>query len=205
MWLRGRQCAPLPPTNPGSLVCLAETWPLPRSASVVGYDWAPDVFARIFLGYLIYDLTAMITFYADLNDPSGLLHHALFAPCAAYVLAHSIMAFPFVWLSFCEVSTPFVNLRWHLAATNQKHGPLYLWNGVLMAALFFLARIVFYGAGLLHLIAVRDVWGAPEMPLGHKIVVSLFMVGYILNVYWMVAIAKAARRALARGTGKKRE
>lgn len=192
---------------PGSIICLYETWSLPRAASVVGYAWSPDVFARVFLGYLIYDLIMMIAFYADLNDPSGLLHHVLFMPCAAYVLAHSIMAFPFVWLSFCEVSTPFVNLRWHLAATDRKHGRLYLWNGLLVAALFFVARIVFYGAGLLHLLSVRDVWGAPHMPAGHKIVVTMFVLGYVLNVYWMAAIAKAARRAMARGAKaeKKRE
>ena len=153
----------------------------------------------------MYDLLAMIAFYADLNDPSGLLHHVLFMPAAAYVLAHSIMAFPFVWLSFCEVSTPFVNLRWHLAATDKKHTRLYLWNGVLVAALFFLARVVFYGAGLLHLLSVRDVWGAPGLPLGHRLVVSLFVVGYVLNLYWMAAIAKAARRALKRGSGGGRE
>ena len=183
----------------GAFACLAETWPLPRAASVVGYAHAPDVFARIFLGYLAYDLIAMIVFYKELQDPSGLLHHVLFMPCAAYVLAHSIMAFPFVWLSFCEVSTPFVNLRWHLAATDRKSTPLYLYNGLLVAALFFVARVLFYGAGLAHLASTRDVWGAPGLPFGHRGVVFMFAVGYALNLYWMASIFKAAKRAMKRG------
>ena len=174
--------------------------PTPRlHQSVIGYAHAPDVLARIFLGYLLYDLAAMAAFYADLNDASAIVHHLLFAPCAAYVLAHSIMAFPFVWLSFCEVSTPFVNLRWHLAATDRKNNPLYMWNAAAVAALFFLSRIVFYGGGLVHLYSVADVWGDARLPLGHKVCVALFALGYVLNLYWMAAIAKAARRALARG------
>ena len=40
-----------------------------------------------------------------------MLHHVLFVAVTAYVLAHSIMKFPFTWLSACELSTPLVNAR----------------------------------------------------------------------------------------------
>ena len=49
--------------------------------------------------------------FKELGDPTAIIHHLIFAFMAAYVLAHSIMAFPFVWLAFCEISTPSVNLR----------------------------------------------------------------------------------------------
>lgn len=47
----------------------------------------------------------------ELWDPSAVLHHVLFAWVTAYVLQHSIMKFPFAWLSLCELSTPLVNTR----------------------------------------------------------------------------------------------
>lgn len=46
------------------------------------------------------------------RDYSGMLHHALFILAAAWVLGHSIMKFPFVWLAVGEASTPFINLRY---------------------------------------------------------------------------------------------
>ncbi len=46
-----------------------------------------------------------------LKDPSGTVHHVIFALVAAYVLYNSIFKFPFAWLSLCEASTPFVNYR----------------------------------------------------------------------------------------------
>ena len=47
----------------------------------------------------------------SLKDPSGTVHHVIFALVAAYVLHNSIFKFPFAWLSLCEASTPFVNYR----------------------------------------------------------------------------------------------
>ena len=45
--------------------------------------------------------------------------------------------------------------RWHLAVTDRKDGKLYLYNGVLLTLLFFVSRVVLYGAGLLHLATLR--------------------------------------------------
>ena len=158
----------------------------------------------MFLGYLIYDLTFMIVYWRELRDVSGVVHHVLFMPSAAYVLAHSIMAFPFCWLSFCEVSTPFVNYRWHLAAAGRKGERIYVQNGLLVALLFFVSRVVCYGLGLAHLLSLARVWGPGSgEPLGHSLVVCLFALGYGLNLYWMAAIVTAARRAVQRGGGER--
>ena len=92
-------------------MCLAESRGYSREQLVRGYTWGPDFYARLFLGYLVYDLASMLVHFRELGDPTAIIHHVIFALMAAYVLAHSIMAFPFVWLAFCEVSTPSVNLR----------------------------------------------------------------------------------------------
>ena len=59
-----------------------------------------------------------------------MLHHALFILAAAWVLAHSIMKFPFVWLAVGEASTPFINLRYshllyllHSSVTSHASSP----------------------------------------------------------------------------------
>ena len=48
-----------------------------------------------------------------------------------------------------------LRLRWHLAISDQKQSTAYLVNGIALVALFFLARIVCYGAGMIHLWGLR--------------------------------------------------
>ena len=91
-----------------------ETRHLSDYRSIFGIAWAPDFFARIFIGYLIYDMAVMIWYYKELQDPTAILHHFIFLMAAVYVVAHSIMAYPFSWLAFTEVSTPFLNIRYTL-------------------------------------------------------------------------------------------
>jgi len=127
----------------GAWVCLAESRGYSREQLVRGYTWGPDFYARMFLGYLVYDLASMLIHFRELGDPTAIVHHVIFALMAAYVLAHSIMAFPFVWLAFCEVSTPSVNLRCgpRPAAppgplpANASNSNMHLWRACQRAAL----------------------------------------------------------------------
>ncbi|BDA44408.1 probable TLC domain-containing protein 4 [Coccomyxa sp. Obi] len=182
----------------GSLMCYLELQNKSREALVSGYAVCPDVFARIFLGYLLYDTTNMLAYYKYLGDKSAIIHHVIFACAAAYVLSYSIMAYPFIWLSLCEISTPSLNLRWHLAVTGHKDSSLYVANGVLLTILFFASRVVSYGAGMWHLWGLRDVWAAPGQPPFNPVLVGLFFLGYLLNLYWMQAILHGVVRALSR-------
>ena len=68
--------------------------------------------ALLLAGYLIYDVSNILVYWKYLGDTTAIIHHLIFAAAAAYVLVHSIMAFPFVWLALGELSTPAVNLRW---------------------------------------------------------------------------------------------
>lgn len=58
--------------------------------------------------------------------------------------------------------TVFVD-RWRLAVLEKKDSWFYLFNGIVMMLLFFVARILFYGMGLFHLCAN---WYA-SLPLLH--------------------------------------
>ncbi|KAK9808935.1 hypothetical protein WJX72_006612 [[Myrmecia] bisecta] len=182
----------------GSLWCFADARGYDESGCIWGYSFPPDFMARVFLGYLLYDLALMIRHHRTLRDTSGIIHHLIFACTAAYVLAHSIYKYPFSWLSLAELSTPFINLRWHLAVTGYKDSKIYLYNGLLVLGLFFFARVLVYGIGLAHLWRIRHVWLQPWVPAGHKAVAGLLTAGYLLNVYWMYLMVKAVRRALSR-------
>lgn len=189
----------------GALGCYLEMQGVKRELLVKGYAVYPDVFARIFLGYLLYDTSNMLVYFKYLGDPSAIAHHILFMLAAAYVLDQSIMAFPFIWLALGEISTPSVNLRWHLAVLDRKEGNLYLLNGLLLTFLFFTARVICYGAGLWHLWGLRDVWAGPKEPVTNYVLVALFCLGYLLNLYWMQAILKGAIKALTRSKASKQK
>lgn len=79
--------------------------------SIFRIAWAPDFFARIFIGYLVYDMSIILWYWKELRDPTAILHHFIFLLAAVYVVAHSIMAYPFSWLALTEISTPFLNNR----------------------------------------------------------------------------------------------
>ena len=65
----------------------------------------------MYAGYLMYDVTNILVYWRYLADTTAIIHHVLFGAAAAYVLVHSIMAWPFIWLALGELSTPAVNLR----------------------------------------------------------------------------------------------
>lgn len=62
-------------------------------------------------------MAVMVWYYKELHDPTAILHHFIFLMAAVYVVAHSIMAYPFSWLAFTEVSTPFLNIRYACSNT----------------------------------------------------------------------------------------
>jgi hypothetical protein len=51
---------------------------------VHGYSWPPDFFARIFIGYLVYDLLFMLIYHPVLKDNSGIIHHLCVPPSPLY-------------------------------------------------------------------------------------------------------------------------
>ncbi|DBA95616.1 hypothetical protein WJX82_002044 [Trebouxia sp. C0006] len=187
----------------GAYLTWQETRHLSDYSSIFGIVWAPDFFARIFIGYLVYDMVVMVWYYKELQDPTAILHHFIFLMAATYVVAHSIMAYAFSWLAFTEVSTPFLNIRWHFAVLGWKDGPGYLYNGLALLVSFIVSRVILYGLGLLDLFRLRHLWLQSSIPLGYKVVVALFGLGWILNVYWGRLIVSAALRAFSRADKKK--
>ena len=89
--------------------------PLPTQLTdhelVFGYSRTPDLCARIFRAYLVYDFVMCSAYYSLLKDAGTLVHHVLFLFVTSYALQGSYFKFQFAWLTLGELSSPFVNFR----------------------------------------------------------------------------------------------
>ena len=53
--------------NAGSWFCFRDSWTYSRTGNIFEYSFYPDFFARIFLGYLIYDFSNLGIFFKTLR------------------------------------------------------------------------------------------------------------------------------------------
>ena len=80
------------------------------------------VVCHAFMAYIVYDLVHVLTNWPQLGGWDTVVHHILFLWCAVINANMGILPFPFGWLILCELSTPFLNLRWLLIKTDQGNG-----------------------------------------------------------------------------------
>jgi hypothetical protein len=148
-------------------------------------------YCSLLAGYLASDLIVETVFYKCFNEVGMIIHHVIFLFACVHNLKSKIYTFQFIWLIFCETSTPFANLRWILHTLGQKDSKLYLYNGAILTMAFFFFRVIMYGLGLFHLYTLYPVVLASEKPWISKFVVpSLLVIGYLLNLYWASKIVQ---------------
>jgi len=182
----------------GTLLALDESRGYSDEDCLFGYGFYPALFASVFMGYLLYDTTYCAYYYKTLHDWPSLVHHGIYLVVCGYVLHNKFFKFPFVWLMMGEISTPSVNLRWFLATLDKKSTKLYLYNGIALAVLFFVFRVVGAGFGIIHLFSLRQLWLAPHVPKFLRLVVALIIAGYFLNVYWFTLVMKGLMKLRAK-------
>eukprot|EP00536_Pseudo-nitzschia_multiseries_P004599 jgi/Psemu1/302682/fgenesh1_kg.77_\ len=124
-----------------------------------------------------------------------MIHHCIFIAVTHFVLWGTYFRRPFAWLSLTEVSTPFLHLRWFLAATGRKEkSKLYVYISVGFALSFLSTRAVGYGLGLVDLWLSRASWSPIAGLWG---VVFGLHLAYGLNLFWSVRVGSALARALS--------
>eukprot|EP00163_Fabomonas_tropica_P011732 TRINITY_DN225_c0_g4_i6.p1 TRINITY_DN225_c0_g4~~TRINITY_DN225_c0_g4_i6.p1 ORF type:complete len:296 (+),score=31.18 TRINITY_DN225_c0_g4_i6:10-897(+) len=104
-----------------------------------------EVAMCITIGYLLGDFVLIVLHFDTLDTPSlnrqTMLHHVCgivgFAVCLQYGACQYFGLFRLL----SEASTPFLNARWFLDKLQLKQSRLYMFNGVLLAAVFFQSRI----------------------------------------------------------------
>ena len=180
----------------GSVLCFLE-WPYtPEAEGWVGTDrvWSnPVTFAALFLGFLQWDI-CWILCHPQYQDTGALVHHSLFIMVTHYVLLHYYFKKPFAWLSFTELSTPFLNARWFLAG--RKEGDAYFYASVFFAATFLFTRVLGYTLGLMDMWRSFAVWKTANT--GLFLVVLGLHAGHLLNLFWSVKVVAAVKRATKR-------
>lgn len=95
--------------------------------------------------YFIVDLLVIIFLIGDHKaQMENYFHHTLgIAGACAGIFGGGYVTLIASTTLITELSTPFVNLRAILYNHEIKSGPVYMWNGIILTLMFFLARIVF--------------------------------------------------------------
>jgi len=175
-------------------------------AADISSPWYPAAAAAertnvFFLSWLLYDLAHVVTCYPRLGGMDTIAHHLGFIGASLVCGSYRILPFPFAWLTTGELSSIALNIRWFLINSGRGDTAALQLAQVAFALLFFVTRVVLYGAGLAHLAWHRHllfarVEGAPlaAVPLPLLVVVLLLLCGgYALNMLWMSKIVKMAR------------
>ena len=158
----------------------------------------PVTFASLFVGYLQWDLCWLIWHRDTHPDFGSMIHHSIFIGVTQFVLSETYFRKPFAWLSFTELSTPFLHVRWILAATDQKSGSLYFWVSLGFALTFLTTRAIGYGLGLIDVWWNQASWGTVTGLWG---VVAGLHLAYLLNLFWSFKVGSALLRTLSKSDG----
>lgn len=131
-------------------------------------------------------------------DAASAIHHTLFIAITHYVLWGWYFKQPYAWLSFAEVSTPFLHARWFLAVIGRKEGSAYTAASLLFASTFLATRVVGYILGIWDLWNCYALW--KDAKWGLYAVVAGCHAGLLLNLFWSRAVIGAVVRAVKGGS-----
>eukprot|EP00164_Ancoracysta_twista_P004643 GFYU01006271.1.p1 GENE.GFYU01006271.1~~GFYU01006271.1.p1 ORF type:complete len:293 (+),score=48.11 GFYU01006271.1:115-879(+) len=152
--------------------------------------------ASISCGYFLWDILICLSTWKE--NGGGLFAHAV--SCTVVYGITLIPTFPYygaVFLFF-EASTPFLNLRWWLLTSGMKNTKLYIYNGLILIAVFFWARL-WRGVpeSIRFLTFVAEV---QSKDMAHPAIV--WTLGFInillnsLNVFWLTVLVRGAVKTL---------
>lgn len=172
-------------------------------AAIADPLWGDSLLAKVNVaiasGYLISDLLVITRHWDVLGDKFFVIHHCASLYAFFLVLRYGVLQYVSNFRLLAELSSPCVNQRWFLEALQySKLSTANVLNGLLMTLAFFVVRILpipsFYG----YMLSV--VGTEPYARLGLLIqcswVVSCVVLD-VMNVLWMVKIAKGCFRVLA--------
>jgi len=177
--------------------------PALRDDPLYGTSPAGEALVTLSAGYFVHDLLVVCLCLEEAG--LGFLLHAFF--CSAlycygvfYQQLHYFAAAFILW----EMSTPFVQLRWFLYEMGMKNTRVYVANGIMMMAAFFLSRLVmgayfsyvFWGATQAELENPRP-GGFPAPGVHFFRVANVCLQG--LNCFWFYKMLRGALQLLRKG------
>ena len=91
-----------------------------------------------------------------------------------------------------ELTTPMINLQWHLRTVNESETKMYFINGVVLVVMWFIVRIVVAGPVALYSFYIDEAVANRQV----MVTVLIAYTGvYPLQVYWFIKLINGARKA----------
>ena len=157
----------------------------------------------VFFAWVVLDLGSSLYYWGSWEQDGWpvLIHHFSAVACWALFLqggyGHAIALIG----AACELTNPFMNMRYFLSTAGHKRSTAYLLNGALFLASFLLVRVGFAtAAGSSLLWKQRDTLRL--LPTWrHVALVLFFIVGCALNWMWAHRLLRGAWAVLRAGAG----
>jgi len=164
---------------------------------------APPVLAFV-LGYMITDLIIIVKNHKDIGELGYYIHHIECIIACAYTMTYDV----FLWISqyrlLAEISTPFVNLRWFLDAVEYgRNTKLFYFNGIAMALVFYIIRIV---GAIPYYLRLYDISTTFDYSHGGRAWVTLILASIVVdcvNLFWAYKMFSGIKKLLCGSSQKK--
>jgi len=159
------------------------------------------VCCEMFMGYIVQDLLLSIVFNSRWPGWQANIAHHLMVLGGWWMFTTGGFFHGLAMLCLlCELSTPFVSLRWMLDKAKMKDGNLYFFNGLTMLFLFFILRVLLYTWVGFRFWQLRV--GFEVMPLiGWLVVIPGYCAGLCLQLFWFTKMAQGALKVLQKRSG----
>lgn len=149
-----------------------------------------------FLGYIASDMILTMYYRSRWNGwVENLMHHLVILVCYSDLYVAGVGAIVITPSLLCELSTPFVNLRWMLYVTGQKNTRTYFLNGLALTFTWFVTRILWYSFLGFKVFLMRDQIFSRGMLQGSIFMFSYFT-GLTLQYFWFSKILRGSIRVL---------
>eukprot|EP00002_Diphylleia_rotans_P008361 TRINITY_DN1816_c0_g1_i1.p1 TRINITY_DN1816_c0_g1~~TRINITY_DN1816_c0_g1_i1.p1 ORF type:complete len:276 (+),score=49.04 TRINITY_DN1816_c0_g1_i1:48-875(+) len=184
-------------SNVNAMISVVGSITLLRSESnvwtslVTGNDRCDPLFC-VFLGYMLYDLFAVLWNARHLRNTAGsIAHHVVAAGSCLVALWSKILYLFGLFFLLTEFSTPFINNHWFIKSLNWTQGALYYLNGFSGMFFFFLFRIAGQIYLLTYLYSLWDDMARLPLHLSGYFVANLVVLIF-LNSYWFTKMVQIA-------------
>jgi len=160
-----------------------------------------DWWLKVSIGYFLYDMVLVMT-EKQIRSMGTIIHHILgIVGFSASMAGGQVLYFTLLQNS-TELTTPFVNNRWFLAASKQSNSQAYMINGLVMTFAFVMYRAVIVP------IAASYAFYAHWDKYQRVTIVLYFLLPFcvigitLLNFYWTSLMVKGLLRHLSKSIAK---
>ncbi|XP_027085787.1 transmembrane protein 56 [Coffea eugenioides] len=149
------------------------------------------------VGYFLADLGMICWLYPSLGGLEYIVHHSLSGVAVAYsVFTGEGQLYTFMVL-ISEMTTPEINMRWHLDISGLKRSNAYLINGVFIFFGWLMARILLF-VYMFHHVYIHYSQVIQMHSVGYFLVFVVPCALSIMNLMWFGKIIKGLVKMLAK-------